>query len=131
MQLLTVYGETVVTMSVRDSHYDSNFNISSENGLKFAVAIIEYDGNPEPIDDPRYGQIVAQTFSWGFADQQGVSVQKMGLHRCTEEELNLEPNREVQIDKNDTKFFPIHPNSEKDVKLYKKKLWCMDDDVVL
>ena len=55
MQLLTVYGETVVTMSVRDSHYDSNFNISSENGLKFAVAIIEYDGNPEPIDDPRYG----------------------------------------------------------------------------
>ena len=55
MQLLTVYGETVVTMSVRDSHYDSNFNISSESGLKFAVAIIEYDGNPEPIDDPRYG----------------------------------------------------------------------------
>ena len=55
MQLLSVYGETVVTMSVRDSHYDSDFAISSEIGLKFAVAIIEYDGNPEPIDDPRYG----------------------------------------------------------------------------
>ena len=50
-------------MSVRDSHFNSDHTITSENGLKFAIAIIDYDGNPEPIDDPRYGKITAKTES--------------------------------------------------------------------
>lgn len=55
MQRLSVYGDTTVMMSIRDTHFDSDFQITSEDGLKFAVAILAYDGDPEPIDDPRYG----------------------------------------------------------------------------
>ena len=53
-----MYGETVVTMSVRDSYFSpedifpddvteltfSNFNI--------AFGFLAYDGNPEQIEDP-------------------------------------------------------------------------------
>ena len=61
MQRLAMYGETVVTMSVRDSYFSpedvfpddlseltfSNFNV--------AFGFAAYDGSTEPIDDPSYG----------------------------------------------------------------------------
>ena len=131
MQRLSVYGETMVTMSVRDTHFDSDYTITSENGLKFAIAIIDYDSNPEPIDDPRYGKITAKTFSWGFGDTQGTAGGYMGLHRCTPDELFNDSEDPSSDDTPYGKFFPIHSNSLKDVKLYQKKLWCIDEDVIL
>ena len=65
MQRLVKFEETVVTMSVRDSHYTPDDTITTEDGLKFAFAITAYDSNREPIDDPRYGQVVAKIVSWG------------------------------------------------------------------
>ena len=131
MQRLSVYGETTVMMSVRDTHYNSSFTITSNDGLKFAVGIIAYDGDPEPIDDPRYGQIIAKTVSWGFNDTQGIARDKIGLHRCSQRELHLEEESEDAESAATSRFFPIHQNSLKDVKLYQKKLWCLDQDVVL
>ena len=55
----------------------------------------------------------------------------MGLHRCSPSELHLEEEIEDGESAQTSRFFPIHPNSLKDVTLYQKKLWCLDEDVVL
>ena len=47
-------------MSTRDGHFDPDFIFSSDEGLEFAFAIMKYDNNPEPIEDPRYGQVRAK-----------------------------------------------------------------------
>ena len=55
------YGETVVTMSVRDSYftpediypYDVE-DLSYEN-FDLAFGLTDYDGNEDPVDDPRFG----------------------------------------------------------------------------
>lgn len=69
MQRLIVFGETVVTNSVRDSHFSpENVYISSDYGLNFAFAITAYDSNRESIEDPRYGQTFAKMVTWGLDD---------------------------------------------------------------
>ena len=55
----------------------------------------------------------------------------MGLHRCTPNELFSDVEDQSSDDTPRSSFFPIHSNSLKDVKLYQKKLWCIDEDVVL
>ena len=55
MQRLIIYGETLVTMSVRDAYFDADHVLASEDGLNFAFGITHYDSNQEAVDDPRYG----------------------------------------------------------------------------
>ena len=65
MQRLVVFGETVVTMSVKDSFFTPDDTITSEEGFKLAFGLTAYDSNQEAIDDPRYGRINAKYVSWG------------------------------------------------------------------
>ena len=67
MQRLIVFGETVVTFSIRDSHFSpENVYISTKMGLNFAFAITDYDSNRESVEDPRYGQMFAKMVTWGL-----------------------------------------------------------------
>ena len=55
--------------------------------IQFAVAITAYDGNPEPIDDPSYGKLIAGYNMWNngvFKDPPNIA-----LRNCTKEELGL------------------------------------------
>ena len=61
-------------MAIRDAHYDYNHTIASDDGLKFAFAITHYDSNPEPVDDLRYGRMVARVVQWGFKEEIGIDV---------------------------------------------------------
>ena len=74
LQRLYIYGETIVTMAIRDAHYTYNHTIATEDGLKFAFAITHYDSNPEPVDDPRYGRMVARIVRWGFKEEIGIDI---------------------------------------------------------
>ena len=126
MHRLIVYGETIVTMSVRDSYYDPDHIFSSDDGLEFAFAITEYDNNAEPIEDPRYGIVHAKIVSWGFGDTQAVDNDGgyLDLHTCSQDELGL------AVDSNDqARFWPVHKNSLRDTELYSKKLKCIDKKV--
>ena len=61
MQRLVGFEETVpVTMSTTEGYFSNDFVFSSDDGLRFAFGITSYDGVEEPIDDPSYGQIIAQ-----------------------------------------------------------------------
>ena len=60
MQRLAIYGETVVTMSVRDSYFTPEEIFPDEIELIYTdfnivVAFTAYDSVTERIDDPTYG----------------------------------------------------------------------------
>ena len=61
-------------------------------GLKIAVAVTNYDTDPEPILDETFGRIVFIKSTWG-RNADGtlfLSKDEIPSHYCTEEELGLE-----------------------------------------
>ena len=61
--------------------------------------------------------------SWGFEEEVGVQDSpELGIHNCTHEELGI-----GKRDPDKAKFYPIHPNSYKDVEHFSKKLKCFND----
>ena len=67
-----MFGETVVTTSVKDSHYtmddvfpDDIENLQHDN-FQLAFGITAYDGDTESVEDPRYGRILSRYYSWGL-----------------------------------------------------------------
>ena len=85
MNRLMVYGETVVTMSVKDSHFKATEVFQgNERGFKLAFAITAYDNEEEhPEDLAKYGKMVAYKVSWGLEDSQGVKTEELDTHPCT------------------------------------------------
>ena len=71
---LKSFGETVITSSEKESHYDFEYAFPDDiedlyyDNFNIAFGITAYDGNFEPIDDPKYGRVIARYISWGFAD---------------------------------------------------------------
>ena len=84
MHRLMEYGETIIMNSYSDAFFDTEKTFSSDDGFNLAFAITAYDDNPEPIDDPRYGRIIAKITSWGFEeDEQGVGMSEVKTRNCT------------------------------------------------
>ena len=69
MQLhrLNRYSENLLTTSVKDSYFDHDYEISTENnGLKFAFALTAYDNNTAYVDESEYGHVTAMYVQWGI-----------------------------------------------------------------
>ena len=95
-------------------------NLQHDN-FQLAFGITAYDGDTEPVEDPRYGRMLARYYTWGLGD----SYQDIETHVCSDEELGL------LEDKESSRFFEIYPNNLKDVQTYKKKLYCTDEKLKL
>ena len=86
------YEDTDVMLNIQENYFSYNYTFDSDDGLNFAFGITEYDGNPEPIDDPTYGKLSARYETWGegnwgsFAD--------IPLRNCSAEELGLVKGKE-------------------------------------
>ena len=52
----------------------------------------------EPIDDPKYGRVLARLDRWGY---EGLRRRELRVHRCTDEELGLTE------DKQNARFYPL------------------------
>ena len=52
----------------------------------------------EPIDDPKYGRVLARLDRWGY---EGWRNRELRVHRCTDEELGLTE------DKQNARFYPL------------------------
>ena len=63
---LTVFGETLITSSVKDSYYtkETVFPDDIEDRLfdnfNIAFGLTAFDGDEEPVDDLKYGRIFAR-----------------------------------------------------------------------
>ena len=70
------FNETVITSSEKEAYYDFNYAFPDDiddlvyDNFNIAFGITAYDGDTEPIDDPKYGRILARYDSWGFKDRE-------------------------------------------------------------
>ena len=81
-----------VLSTVNDSHYNEDFVFKYEDGFNLAVALTAYDSNPEPILDPRIGELVFNHYSWGPNRDGTFGSQRLRIesqHECSREELGL------------------------------------------
>ena len=82
-----MFGGTVVTESVRESHFEPHTLFPTEipnlhNGhFNIAFGFTAYDGDPNPIDDQRYGQLKVRRAGWGST---GNWWKELAAHPCTE-----------------------------------------------
>ena len=129
LQRLHEYEETVVTSSVKDSYYteDNIFPDDVENmqynNFQLAFGITAYDGDSESVEDPRFGRLLARYDTWGLGHEN--RYQNIPIHSCTDQELGLLENKEG------SRFFEIYQNNKRDIQVYKRKLYCIDEELKL
>ena len=89
MHRLSSYGENLVTTSMKDSHFDHDYQVTTENnGIKFAFALTAYDNNTTFVDESEYGHVSAMHVQWGI-DDDSYSEIKIPTRICTSDELGL------------------------------------------
>ena len=64
---LVGFGQSTVRLDEIDYHYDDSyvFDLDKKPGLNIAFGFTHYDSNTEPIDDPDYGEVIAEIKTWG------------------------------------------------------------------
>ena len=88
-----IYKKDVDILSTtNEAFFDADHIFDATKGFAFAAAFTAYDGDPEPILEPEYGEIIFNHFSWGPQDDgtYATSRDKIEPHVCTDEELNLD-----------------------------------------
>lgn len=94
--------------------YDDHF--TGDDGFFLAAALTMYDNDPEPISDPRYGEMVIEYYGWGYEGELESKKTPIETHSCSDEELGIAEGGE----------YPIFETSEYLVDLWKKKFVCAD-----
>ena len=113
-------------VSVRDSHFDSDYEFTTDQGFAVAFALTAYDDNPERIEDPTIGTLKAYYKTWGIKEgSQGVDFEELPIEYCTRSQLGLPPLNGSYTDSQKPLFFKAHENSVNDVKFYYKKFKCI------
>ena len=54
-----------ILATTTQAHFSSDYIFDKDRGFNIAAAFTAYDSNPEPIDDPRYGELVFNHYYWG------------------------------------------------------------------
>ena len=125
---LSQFGATDITTSFVEFFYDQDTLFPQEiddlvfPSFQIAFGLAAFDEDPEPIDDPRYGRVLARTDGWGY---EGERNKELSVHRCSEEELGLTE------DKSNSRFYPLQKNFVSQLQWNSRKMFCIDDEVHL
>ena len=99
--------------------------------MQFAFGITAYDLNQDPIDDPTYGNVVAKYVSWGFGEDN--LNDPIPMKPCSDADLGItvgwngwSDDVENNLDRSETRFFPINSSNIHAFTFYRKKLRCFD-----
>ena len=82
---------------------------------------MQYDDNPESIEDPTYGTLQAYYKTWGLDNQNVVRWEQLQTRKCTKEELNI-----AEENNGGGNFYEPDENSRRDLTIYYKKLKCLE-----
>lgn len=90
-KIMVLYYESDVTIvsNLAEGALTFDDKFSAEQGLFVAAALTAYDGETEIVEEPRYGELVIQHFSWGNVGSLESSVEDLVSHPCSEQELGL------------------------------------------
>ena len=82
LNTLIVYGDTTIIESMEVDHFDTDYIITSNDGLSFAFGIVSFDADTNV--DPDYGELVARYESWGL-ESSTYENPVIPLKKCTKE----------------------------------------------
>ena len=126
-QRLLSYEEPYIMYSVLDSHYSTDHEFTTDDGLMLAFGLTAYDDNQEVIEDPTYGTLRAYYKSWGIKKENtGIDFELIETDACTRAQLGL-PKLADDTESDYSQpslFYEHHPNGLSDVEYYYKKLKC-------
>ena len=75
ISMIYLYSKIMTLINVSRIIVMSNYQVGAltyedeftgDDGFFFAVALTKYDTDPEPIDDPRYGEMIIEYYGWGY-----------------------------------------------------------------
>ena len=76
-------SEVIVMSNYKQGALDYTETFSqAKNGFFVAAALTNYDSSTESVEDPRYGELVFQKYSWGGEDELGTSKTEIKNHSC-------------------------------------------------
>ena len=76
-------------VSVRDSYFDSDFELTTEDGFMIAFGITAYDDVEESIDDASYGRLKGFYKTWDNDNNHGIKFEEIPIKQCTRAQLGL------------------------------------------
>ena len=119
-------------VSMRDAYFDTDHELTTDEGLQIAFGITAYDDNQNPIEDPEYGLIKPYYKSWGILDSNDVHFEELPVDYCTREQLGIfEDQDKVKTeDRENSLFFDTHKNAISDITYYTKKFKCIQKDKI-
>ena len=131
ISMIFLYSKILVLINVSRIIIMSNYLVgaltyedkfSGDDGFYVAAALTEYDNETEPIDDPRYGELVIEYYGWGYEGELESKNSPIETHSCTDEELGIADGVE----------YPIFETSAQVVNIWKKKFVCADkEDLII
>ena len=112
-----------IMTSFKEGALDTDFVMTYDAGLNFAVAFTAFDEVREPILDKSIGEIVFKAWEWG-EDSEGQFFTRrntIASRMCTASELGLEGREQ-------SKFFVFNQDRYNEVNYYQQKFRCIDED---
>ena len=115
-----------VTSATSTLFFDDKDVFGIEQGMNIAVAFTAYDSKTEYELDPSYGDIVFNSYIWGYNEDGTPFTKRSQLkeHICTPEELNIDGDSE-----NPAFYAPVKTSLWL-VKTYQKKLVCIEPEEI-
>ena len=117
--------EVSILSSKKELYFSETDRFTFGHGLNFAVGYTGFDSEINWSLDPRYGEIVVNSYSWGYDDVDGKPYTKrvpIQTHNCTREELGLEG------DPSKSRFHKVDEASAYSINFYWRKLLCVDEE---
>ena len=60
------HDDTNIMLSNKEYFYNDTDLVSDKLGFNIAFGISDFDGSPLSVEDPSYGELIAEYRSWGF-----------------------------------------------------------------
>ena len=71
------------------------YHFTKDQGLFIAAALTQFDSETESIEDWRYGELIFETYGWGYDSSISAAAGPLDHHQCSDEELGLAPSKEA------------------------------------
>ena len=75
--------------AIKENFHDNSYIYSAKDGLFIAAALTEYNADPEPTEDAKYGELIIEHTGWGLTESNSVEEKTLEFHYCSDEELGL------------------------------------------
>ena len=84
------HDDTNIMLSNKEYFYNDTDLVSDKLGFNIAFGISDFDGSPLTVEDPSYGELIAEYRSWGFSDGWTTEYDQLSRRLCERSDFYLD-----------------------------------------